>query len=374
LIDKKLGGIFLQTKAAVTHGKGEPFKIEEITIDEPKAGEVLIRILATGVCHTDLIVRDQYYPVPLPAVLGHEGSGIVEKVGEGVTSLKEGDHVVLSYSSCGECTNCRSGNPYACTQFFELNFTGKMKDGTCRLHKDGQDVSNFFGQASFAYYSVASERNLVKVPTDVPIEILGPLGCGIQTGSGAVLNKLKPDAGSTIVIFGCGSVGLSAVMAAKVASCTTIIAVDVQNSRLEFAKELGATHTINPKETNTVEEILKITGNGVQYSIETTSRPEVLRQAVDCLATLGRAVVIGAPALGTEVSLDVNTVLFERSVIGVLLGSAVPQLFIPKLIELYRQGKFPFDKLIKFYSLEEINQACADSESGVTIKPVLKIG
>ncbi|HER2162567.1 TPA: zinc-binding dehydrogenase, partial [Streptococcus pyogenes] len=160
----------------------------------------------------------------------------------------------------------------------------------------------------------------------------------------------------------------------KVASCTTIIAIDINENRLELAKELGATHTINPKDTNSFEEIKKITGDGVNYSIETTSRPEVLRQAVDCLATLGQAVVIGAPPVGTEVHLDVNTLLFERSVVGVLLGSAVPQVFIPKLIELYKQGKFPFDKLIKFYSFEEINQASADSESGLTIKPVLKLG
>jgi aryl-alcohol dehydrogenase len=364
----------LTTQAAITHGKGEPFQIEEITIEEPRAGEVLVRIIAAGICHTDLIVRDQYYPVPLPAVLGHEGSGIVEKVGDGVASVRPGDHVVLTYSSCGQCTNCRSGNPYGCTQFFDLNFTGKMQDGSSRLRKDGEEVSNFFGQSSFAYYSVVSERNVVKVDKDIPLDLLGPLGCGIQTGSGAVLNKLQPKAGSSIVIFGCGSVGLSALMAAKVASCTTIIAVDLQKNRLELAKELGATHTINPKDTNTVDEIQKITGGGIEYSIETTSRPEVLRQAVDCLATLGKAVVIGGPPVGTEVSLDVNTLLFERSVTGVLMGSSVPQLYIPKLIKLYQQGHFPFDKLIKFYRLEEINQASKDSESGVTIKPVLKIG
>ncbi|GGG25983.1 NAD(P)-dependent alcohol dehydrogenase [Paenibacillus abyssi] len=363
------------TKAAITRGKGEPFEIDTITIDDPKAGEVLIRIVAVGICHTDLIVRDQYYPVPLPAVLGHEGSGIVEKVGDGVTSVKPGDHVVLSFSSCGSCTSCRTGRPYACESFYELNFSGAMGDGTCRLHThDGKDVANFFGQSSFSYYAVASERNVVSVTKDVPLEILGPLGCGIQTGSGAVLNKLKPELGSSIVVFGCGSVGLSALMAAKVANCGTIIAVDVQESRLAMAIELGATHTINPKNTNTVEEIKRITGSGANYSIETTSRPEVLRQAVDCLATLGTTVIIGAPALGTEVSLDVNTILFEKKVTGLLLGSSIPQIFIPQLIELYKQGKFPFDKLVKFYSLEEINQAAADSETGVTIKPILKIG
>lgn len=362
-------------KAAITSGKGEPFQIDTIRIDEPKPGEVLVRIVAAGICHTDLIVRDQYYPVPLPAVLGHEGSGIVESVGDGVTGVQTGDHVVLSFSSCGSCTSCRTGRPYACETFYELNFTGTMSDGTCRLHtQDGKDVANFFGQSSFSYYAVVSERNVVSVAKDVPLEILGPLGCGIQTGSGAVLNKLKPVLGSSLVVFGCGSVGLSAVMAAKVANCATIIAVDVQESRLSMARELGATHTINPKNVNSVEEIRKITGKGANYSIETTSRPEVLRQAVDCLATLGTAVVIGAPALGTEVTLDVNTILFEKNVTGLLLGSSIPQIFIPQLIQLYKEGKFPFDKLVKFYSLEEINQAAHDSETGVTIKPIVKIG
>lgn len=362
------------TKAAVTFGKGEPFKIDDITIDDPGDGEVLIRIKAVGICHTDLIVRDQYYPVPLPAVLGHEGAGVVEKIGNGVTNLQPGDHVVLSFSSCGQCKKCLNGNPYACDRFFELNFTGKMGDGTCRLHKDGKDVSNFFGQSSFSHYSVTSARNVVKVPKDVPLELLGPLGCGIQTGSGAVLNKLKPAEGSSIAVFGCGSVGLSAIMAAKIANCTTIIAVDLQDSRLELAKELGATHAINPQGgVNMVEQIHNIISEGVDYSIETTSIPAVLRQAVDCLATLGKAAVVGAPAVGTEVNIDVNTLLFERSITGVLLGSSVPQTFIPKLIDLYRDGKFPFDKLVKFYSLEEINNASSDSEKGITIKPILKI-
>ncbi|WP_017729097.1 NAD(P)-dependent alcohol dehydrogenase [Halalkalibacterium ligniniphilum] len=363
------------TKAAFTHGKGEPFQIDTLQVDDPKPGEVLVRIVAAGICHTDLIVRDQYYPVPLPAVLGHEGSGIVEKVGDGVTSVTPGDHVVLSFASCGHCKSCMTGRPYACQTFYELNFTGTMHDGTCRLHKeDGTDVANFFGQSSFSGYAVVSERNVVNVPKDVPLELLGPLGCGIQTGSGAVLNKLKPEIGSSMVIFGAGSVGLSALMASKVAHCGTIVTVDVQDSRLEFAKELGATHTINPKNVdNVVEEIHKITEGGADYSIETTSRPEVLRQAVDSLATLGTTVIIGAPALGTEVSLDVNTILFEKKVTGLLLGSSIPQIFIPQLIELYKQGKFPFDKLVKYYDLEDINQAAEDSETGVTIKPIVKI-
>lgn len=361
------------TKAAVTFGNGQPFEITDITIDEPKAGEVLIRIVGTGICHTDILAQNQAYPVPLPAVLGHEGAGIVEKVGLGITHIQPGDHVVLSYSSCGSCPNCMSGKPYACENFYELNFGGRMIDGTTRLHKDEQELSNFFGQSSFAYYALASARNVIKVPKDVPLEMLGPLGCGIQTGSGAVLNKLKPEPGSSIVVFGTGTVGLSAIMAAKVAHCGVIIAVDVQDNRLALAKELGATHTINAKDHYVVEEIMKIVEKGVNFAVETSGRPENTRHAVDSLAVLGTAVQVGGSPIGTEVTLDINTVLFERNLNGFLMGEGVPQLYIPRLIDLYKQGKFPFDKLIKYYTLEEINQAVEDSKKGTTIKPIIKL-
>jgi aryl-alcohol dehydrogenase len=363
----------MKTKAAVTFVSGEPYQITDITIDDPKQGEVLVRLAGTGICHTDVLAQNQAYPVPLPAVLGHEGAGVVEKVGLGITHIQPGDHVVLSYSSCGSCPNCLSGKAYACEQFYDLNFAGKMADGTSRLHKDGQDLSNFFGQSSFAYYAVASARNVVKVPKDVPLEMLGPLGCGIQTGSGSVLNKLKPEPGSSIVVFGTGTVGLSAIMAANVSHCGVIIAVDIQDNRLKLAKELGATHTINAKEQNVAETIMSITGKGVNYAIETSGRPENSRLAVDSLAVLGTAVQVAGTALGTEVSLDLNTILFERNFNGFLMGEGVPQLYIPRLIELYKQGKFPFDKLIKYYTLEEINQAIEDSKNGTTVKPIIKL-
>ena len=362
----------MQAKAAVTFGNGEPFQITDITVDDPQAGEVLIRIVGSGICHTDILAQTQAYPVPLPAVLGHEGSGVVEKVGLGIMHIKPGDHVVLSYSSCGICGNCLSGMAYACESFYDLNFGGKMIDGTSRLHKDDQDLSNFFGQSSFAYYAVASARNVVKVPKDVPLEMLGPLGCGVQTGSGAVLNKLKPEHGSSIVIFGCGTVGLSAIMGANVANCGMIIAVDIHENRLELAKELGATHTINAKEGNVLEKIKEITGRGVNYAIESSGRPENTRLAVDSLDVLGIAVQVAGGPIGSEVSVDINTILFERSLNGFLMGEGVPQLYIPKLIELYKKGKFPFDKLIKFYSFEDINEAIQDTKIGTTIKPIIK--
>lgn len=362
----------MQTKAAVTFGNGEPFQITDITIDDPKAGEVLVRIVGTGICHTDILAQTQAYPVPLPAVLGHEGSGVVEKVGMGVTHIQPGDHVVLTYSSCGICESCLSGKAYACENFYDLNFAGRMIDGTSRLHNNSQDLSNFFGQSSFAYYAVASSRNVIKVPKDVPLELLGPLGCGVMTGSGSVLNKLKPEHGSSIVIFGCGTVGLSAIMGANVSNCGIIIAVDIHESRLELAKELGATHTINVKDGNVLEAIKEITGRGVNYAIESSGRPDNTRLAVDSLAVLGTAVQVAGGPVGSVASVDINTILFERNLNGFLMGEGVPQIFIPKLIELYKKGKFPFDKLIKYYTFEQINDAIDDSKKGTTIKPIIK--
>ena len=366
----------MQVTAAVAREKARPFVIEQLELEEPRPDEVLVRVVGAGVCHTDLIVRDQWYPVPLPSVLGHEGAGVVEKVGDRVTKVRPGDHVVLTYMTCGACKNCIRGAQAYCLKLFELNFGGTRPDASTTLRKDGQPVhSNFFTQSSFATYALATERNVVIVPEDAPLELLGPLGCGIQTGAGGVLNSLRPQAGTSIVVFGTGSVGMSAIMAARVVGCTTIVGVDVKPNRLELARELGATHTINPAETpNVVEQIQQITGGGADYAIETTASPAVFRQAVDCLTLLGVCGLIGAAALGTEVALDMNTILFGRTVRGIIDGDSVPDLFIPRLIELYAQGRFPFDRLVKDYPLDQINQAAADSEQGTVWKPILRLG
>lgn len=366
----------MQIKAAVTNGKSEEFKIQTITLDEPKSGEVLIRIIASGICHTDMVAQDQDYPVPLPAVLGHEGSGIVERIGAGVTTLEPGDHVVLGFAHCGKCEQCLTGYPYVCKRFFELNFTGKMEDGTCRHHNHtGTELSTFFGQSSFGTYTIAHERNVVKVDKDVDLALLGPLGCGIQTGSGAVLNRLQPEAGSSIAVFGAGAVGLSALMAAKAAGCGTIMAVDVHDSRLELAKELGATHVINATGINVPEAVKEILPDGVNYAVETAGVPGILRQAVDSLGIRGTVCQIGAPPLGTDEKIDVNDLLLSnKTITGLVEGDSVPRVFIPQLIALYKSGQFPFDKLVKFYSFEDINEAVEDSKSGKTIKPIIKIG
>ncbi|WP_280141854.1 NAD(P)-dependent alcohol dehydrogenase [Mesorhizobium sp. YR577] len=234
---------------------------------------------------------------------------------------------------------------------------------------------HFLGQSSFAQFAIANERNVVKVPKDVPLELLGPLGCGIQTGAGSVLNALKVNAGSSFVAFGAGAVGLAAVMAAKVGGATTIIAVDVNASRLELAKELGATHLVNSRQVNPVEEIQRITAKGANFSLECSGRADVLRQAIDCLGIFGVCGIVGATKEGTEASFNINDVMIPgRRIMGIVQGDVVAQTFIPTLIELYRQGRFPFDRLVRFYNFHEINQAMADSESGKTIKPILRMG
>lgn len=361
----------MKIKAAVAHNIGEELKIEEIELMEPKDDEVLIKIVATGICHTDAeAIKGN--GSPLPAVFGHEGAGIVESVGANVSNVKPGDHVVLSYSYCGECVNCLGGHQNLCERTVELNFGGKTKYGTSPLHQHDTPLSNFFGQSSFATYSIANKNNVVVVDKDVDLALLGPLGCGIQTGSGTVFNSLKPEFGSSIAIFGGGAVGLSAVMAAKIIGCRTIIVVDVHNNRLELAKELGATHVLNGKEVDVVKEIKDITNGGVHYSIETTGAVPVVKQSIHALRILGTVAIVG---MSGDVTLNfINDILMEgKKIVGTVQGDSVPQLLIPQLVLYYKEGKFPFDKLVSFYEFDEINKAFEDSKKGVTIKPIVRI-
>ena len=363
----------MKIKAAVVSKKSGKFDIEQLELSDPQENEILVRIASSGICHTDLGARDQHIPIPLPTVLGHEGAGIVEKVGTRVTKVKPGDHVVLSFASCGTCPSCRSGHEAACFNFFPLNFSGSRLDGSTTLRKGDQVVhGSFFCQSSFANYALANERNAVKVRDDIPIEMLGPLGCGVQTGTGAVMNSLQPQAGASIAIFGTGSVGMSAILGAVARGCTTIIAVDLHPDRLELTKELGATHTINAGEVDPVEAIQEITGGGAEFSLECVGDAKVLRQAVDALTLRGVCGLIGAAPGGMEVSLDMHTLLNERTVFGIRMGEGIPDLFIPKLIDLYHQGRLPFDRMITYYPFDDINKAVEDMEKGRVIKPVLK--
>lgn len=363
---------------AVVRQKGGPFEVEKLTLEDCRPEEVLVKVAATGMCHTDMVARDQLYDVPLPIVLGHEGAGVVEAVGSSVKKLAVGDHVVLTYMWCGHCKPCLRGDLTYCEHFYALNFGGAREDGSTSTFAAGDTSEHihdhFFGQSSFGTFALVHERNVIKVPSDAPLELLGPLGCGIQTGAGAVMNALKVNPGSSFAAFGGGAVGLSAVMAARAAGATTIISVDVVPSRLDLAMQLGATHTINSRETDPIEAVRKITEGGADFTLESSGRPAVLRQAIDALTIRGTCGIVGAPALGTEASFDVNGVMTTgKRIIGIIEGDSKPDLFIPSLVELYQQGRFPFDRLVKFYSLDQINQAAEDSEKGITIKPIIRL-
>jgi aryl-alcohol dehydrogenase len=365
----------MKTIAAIAREGAVHPALEDIELEAPRAGEVLVRIVASGICHTDARAGASGGPgTPKPVVLGHEGAGIVEEVGAGVTSLEVGDHVVLSGSSCGHCVSCQHNLPSYCVQGYPRNFGGQRIDGSSAYSQKGQRLfGHFFGQSSFAKHSVVAERTAVKVPRDVPLEILGPLGCGVITGSGAVINSLNVGAGDTIVVFGTGGVGLSAIMAAKLVGAARIIAVDVVPKRLGLAQELGATDIINSKDTPEVAKAVRdLVPGGVTYSFNTTPAPSIYSQALDCLAMRGTAAFVTAPRGDWQPQMFAM-LANGRKLQGVLGGDAAPQLFIPMLIDYYKQGRMPFDRLIRFYPFEQIAEAFHDMEHGETIKPVLRM-
>lgn len=360
----------MKIQAAVVSEQAGAIQHTEAELDEPKTGEVRVKIAAAGICHTDLGVQQQEIPTPLPIALGHEGAGVVEKVGDGVQDVAPGDHVVITFSHCGTCRNCREGHPGACENFNALNFGGTMNDGTRRLHSGDSEVSSLFGQGSLATYAVTPVNNVVKVSRDVDIRLLGPLACGVQTGAGTVLSRLNLGVGDTIVVFGCGGVGMSAVMAAHLAGALQVIAVDVNEERLETAKELGATHTINGKNEDVVEKVKEWTNGGADYALESTGVAALAKKAMDVLRYKGESAVVGAGA-DTEFHVHQNFIVPNATMSGVVEGDVVPKLFIPMLVEYYKQGKFPFDKLVTMYPFEELEQALEDMKAGKTIKPVI---
>ena len=346
---------------------GGRMRIERLPLAAPRADEVLVRLVASGVCHTDISFWQ--CGVSGAAVLGHEGAGIVERVGKNVRAVKRGDHVVLSYQSCGRCRSCRAGHPAQCQHFWELNFGFARLDGSNALEAGGVR-GHFFGQSSFATHALATERNLVRVSKTLPLELLAPLGCGIQTGAGTVMNSLAVKPGSSIAIFGTGSVGLAAVMAARLMGADPILGIDIRRKRLALARELGATHTLPFRRGHGFDlrrSINAITGGGIDYVVDTTGRT-----SLECL---GRSLLHPGGKLALLAGGGATDYLPEgRKVLSVIQGDAIPQQFIPFLIGLYKKGQFPFDRLLRYYAFKDIHQAIRDSMDGKTLKPVLRIG
>lgn len=369
----------MKIDAYVVDAVHAPFVREELELDAPGPGEVLVRVVGTGVCHTDLNTQSGDMPLPLPGVLGHEGSGVVEAVGEGVSHVEVGDHVIMGWPFCGECRNCLRGEHRYCMRIGEAlcgghRLTGPLA-GTSAYHRaDGSDLSgHFFGQSSFADYSLAHESALVKVDKDLPLALLGPLACGITTGAGAVFNTAKPGPGASLVVFGAGAVGLAAVMAAVNTPASTIIAIDLHDSRLELARELGATHTINSRDEDAIARILEICGGPADFVIDCTGSVRVIEMAAEAVGMLGSLILIGGAPAGAAFSLDHMRTLFGQRIIGTLGGSGMSRELIPALLDLYRQGRFPFDRLVETYGFDDLDTAIADAHSGGTIKAVLTI-
>lgn len=360
--------------AAVLNAYDTPFLVEELELSEPQQGEVLVRIVASGVCHTDGLAQHADLPFPTPGVLGHEGAGVVEGLGAGVSGFSIGDAVVIGWPWCGDCEHCLAGQPRYCDQLGPLLVAGARDDGTTSLSRDGSPVhSHFFGQSSFSTYVVAQASSLVKVPAGIDVGKLGPLACGISTGAGAIFNALKPGLGSSIVVFGTGAVGLSAIMAAKNSGATTIIGVDLHQSRLELALKYGASHVINAASADTVAEIRAICGGSADFSLECTGNIQVVRDAIDSVGMLGTACLIGGAPAGAEVAIDHLSTLWGKRIIGILGGESTSKKLILGLLELNAQGRFPFDELIREFPLSQVNEALAASYSGEVLKPVIRM-
>jgi aryl-alcohol dehydrogenase len=366
----------MKSKAAVVHSLRSPFVVEEIELPDLQHTDVLVRIVAVGICHSDIASRDGQLLAPFPAIFGHEGAGVVERVGDHVRKVAPGDHVVIAPDSDGTCEQCASGGPMYCEHFLELNFQAGANGRTARLADGRSAFIKYFGQSSFAHYSVAGERNVVKVRKDLPLKLLGPLGCGIQTGAGTVMNGLRPQPGSSIAVLGIGSVGMAAILGSVVSGCATIIAVARSDSRLELASRLGATHVINTTRTPDLGRAIRaVVDRGVDFIVDAAGADTLIGSALDGLARRGTlALVAAAPSPERKLELPWNRVLVQgQAVRGFVEGSSIPDVFIPRLIELYTQGRFPFDKLVRFYRFDEINRAVEDQRNGIAIKPILEV-
>lgn len=362
----------MKMKAAVVRQATDPYKFEEVELAEPKNDEVLVCITASGLCHTDEFGRTLGMS---PIVLGHEGAGIIEKLGENVKDFAVGDHVAFSYAFCGHCKSCVQGRPQYCEKFNEINFGGVGADGQSKLSQNGQPVAMFFGQSSFAQYATISEESIVKIDEDVDLAMIAPFGCGVQTGAGAVLNTLRPHVDETLAVFGCGAVGFSAIMAAKVAGCRQIIAVGGNEHSLALAKELGATDVINrkqlPADQTMAQAVQAISNGGVNYTIDTSGNGNMIQNAIQSTCLNGKIVLLAPSGEVENFDFGKDVLMAYRTVIGCCEGDSNPKIFIPRLVQLYKEGRFPIDKIITKYPFEQLEQAREDSNAGKVIKAVV---
>ncbi|MGH8862511.1 MAG: NAD(P)-dependent alcohol dehydrogenase [Jatrophihabitantaceae bacterium] len=359
----------MRATAAVLEQSGGRFTLTEVDLADPRPDEVLVRVVSVGICGTDLEFANFF---PTPVVLGHEGAGVVERVGGAVTSVRPGDHVAMSFASCGTCSLCLTGSPAYCRSFDAVNLTGRRPDGSSAISRDGAAVNgHFLGQSSFAAHVVAPQRAVVPIDPGIDLVHVGPFGCGFQTGAGSVLNVMRPQPGQTIAVFGAGAVGSAAIIAAALSNCGVIAAVDVNPAKLAAAREFGATHCVDSS-SELAAALREVAPLGFDYVLDTTGRADVLRTAVEALGPRGRAGVIGVGP-SESMTFDWRSVLNGRSITGIIAGSSVPQVFVPKLLDLHARGKFPVDRMISYFPFAHINEAVAAVRSGDVAKAVLTL-
>ncbi|MCB1743237.1 MAG: Zn-dependent alcohol dehydrogenase [Gammaproteobacteria bacterium] len=348
----------MKTKAAVLYEVNKPMVIETLDLDEPQEGEVLVRLAAAGVCHSDYHVMIGDWTVPLPVVLGHEGAGYVERVGPGVRHVKAGDRVVLNFRpNCGWCSHCVRGQPVLCNGAETPRF--EMFQGGVRLHRNGQDINHFARTACFSEYAVVPESGAVPVREDMPMDKAALIGCSVMTGVGAVVNTAKVPAGSSVVVIGCGGVGLNCVQGAALAGADKVIAVDIKQNKLDYAREFGATHVVNSSNQDPIEAIMEITKGGADYAFEALGNTITIKQCYDAIRPGGTAVVVGMAPETDDVAINALSLpRNEKILMGSYYGSARPWIDLPRLCDLYMSGKLKVDQLVsRNYPLDQINEA-----------------
>jgi S-(hydroxymethyl)glutathione dehydrogenase / alcohol dehydrogenase len=357
-------------KAAVFHGPNQPLTVESVDIDQPQDREVLVRTVASGVCHSDLHFVDGYYPFPAPAVLGHEAAGIVEEVGKAVSYVKPGDHVIACLSVfCGYCEDCMSGHPNRCSN---RAATQRPRDAKQRLSWKGQPMRQFADLSTYAERMLVHENALVKITNDIPLDRAALIGCGVTTGMGAVLNTARIEPGSRVAVFGCGGVGLAAIQGARIAGARQIIAVDQFESKLALAKRLGATDSVDASNRDAVEAIKELSGGGVDYSFEAVGNKKLAEQCFECIKPGGTATVIGMIPVGQKVELDGPKFLTERKIQGTNMGSNRFRIDMPRFVDYYLQGRLNLDDMIsRRGKLEDVNEAFRAMKAGEVARTVL---
>jgi NDMA-dependent alcohol dehydrogenase len=365
-------------KAVVLYETKQPLRVEEVELDGPRQGEVLVRVAAAGVCHSDYHFMNGDLPITLPCVIGHEGAGIVEEVGAGVSAVAPGDHVVMLFrASCGRCAFCQRGTPALCAMAGQLRNTGRMLDGTSRFHRAGADLHHFLGVSCFAERTVVPEQGVVKIKPEVPLEVAALMGCAVMTGVGAVMNTARVEPGASVLVIGAGGVGLNVVMGAVLVGANQVIVADLLESKLELARSFGATHVINAREEDVVAAVRDLTGgDGADYAFEVIGNPKTMATAYQSVRRGGTAVAVGIPPFGSEMTINAGELVYqEKTLKGSYYGTSRPHADMPRLLDLFLAGRLPIDRLVsRSYPIEKVNEAYDALLAGEVARSVLLPG